>query len=71
MICRANQLTGFYMMATLSFNESITKHFNMTNYWHGYADVHVILSPFKQLERLEILARSEKSKKKNLKKIQL
>ena len=24
MICRANQLTGFYMMATLAFNELST-----------------------------------------------
>ena len=26
LICRANQLTGFYMMATLAFNELILKY---------------------------------------------
>ena len=31
MICRANQLTGFYMMATLAFNElkSVTLNVNI------------------------------------------
>ena len=30
LVCRANQLTGFYMMATLAFNELRISSVNMT-----------------------------------------